>query len=107
MSYCRRGEAHLFLARRYREANDDTRTTDELNEAITNLTLASEADPTFASAFAIRSVAHALLKHEEESEADLEKAVSLGAEAVTIRKAIKATKSWRTSGPQSSVRRRG
>ena len=95
MGYYRRGEAHLFAARCERGSRSFRRSSEELAEAVEDLTRATERNPTFASAFAIRAVAHSLLDHEEESQADVEKAASLGTDMATLRKAIQASKSWR------------
>jgi hypothetical protein len=95
MGYYRRGEAHLFAARCELGSMSFRRASEELTEAIQDLTHATERNPTFASAFAIRAVAHFLLDHGEESEVDVEKAASLGTDMATLRKAIQASKSWR------------
>ncbi|HEU0072742.1 MAG TPA: hypothetical protein VFS30_01930 [Dehalococcoidia bacterium] len=94
MAYYRRGEAHLFTARCERGSRSFRRASEELGEAIADLTRATERNPTFASAFAIRAVAHSLLDHEQESEADVEKAASLGTDMAALRKAIQASESW-------------
>ena len=96
MSYSRRGEAHLFLARCHFGAKKAKKALKELDEALEDLTLATERDPNFASAFAVRAVAYALLEDDQKSEADVERAVSLGADAAIIRRAIRASKSWRS-----------
>jgi hypothetical protein len=95
MGYYRRGEAHLFASRCERGSRSFRRSSQELNSAIEDLTCATERNPTFASAFALRAVAHSLLEHEQASEVDIEKAVSLGTDPAVLRKAIQASKAWR------------
>jgi tetratricopeptide (TPR) repeat protein len=94
-SYGRRGEAHLFLARCHYAAMRRKEASKELKDALEDLTSAAERDPTAATGFVLRAIVYALLDDEVESEADVDRAVSLGARTATLHSAIRGAKSWR------------
>lgn len=97
-AFFRRGEAHLFTARCERGSRRFRQASQELSHAVIDLSRATELNPSFAAAFALRAIAHSLLQHEEEVEADVGKAIALGADSVMVWRAIWASKSW---GPQA------
>jgi hypothetical protein len=97
-AFFRRGEAHLFAARCERGSRRFRQASQELNQALEDLSRATELNPSFAAAFALRAIAHALLQHDEEVEADVGRAIALGADSVVVWRAIWASKSW---GPKA------